>query len=70
MVPERIASLILVSTAPRLFSTVVSLSSPTLRQPFAEHLKGWFQNIRDRINMLFVALSFHVADDQLLIVAP
>lgn len=34
MVPDRIASLTLMSTAPKLFSTI-----------------GWFQNLRDRINM-------------------
>ncbi len=36
MVPERIASLILMSTAPKLFSTIVGTSFPTPRQPFAQ----------------------------------
>lgn len=47
MAPERIASLILVSTAPKLFSTI-----------------GWFQNLRDRINM-FIPKSIDIELDSI-----
>ena len=36
MVPDRIASLTLMSTAPRLFSTVVSILFAASRPPLAE----------------------------------
>ena len=40
MVPERIASLILISTAPKLFSTVVSDRLLDSQQPFAKVSTG------------------------------
>lgn len=71
MVPDRIASFTLISTAPRLFSTIVSIRSRTLGRSFADSFKGWFQNLRDRINMLFASLSvkFLAADAQPLTLA-
>lgn len=53
MIPDRIASLSLVSTAARIVNTVVRFgANARLKSVDADRSKGYFENLRNRTNML------------------
>ena len=60
MAPERIASLSLVSTAPKLFNTVVRIPCRAEQNRPLTSLKGFFENLRNRADLLLVDRPSHL----------